>query len=286
MISSLYQNAAALSGLVIWYGLFVLLERRERCQWLRPLLPLLAGYVSFRALGWYLGAIHPAIVPRLEHLAGGRRLLLFINDVGLREEGIKLLFALPCLGWLLSRPAPPSALTTAALVGLGFATAENRWFFGGHAEPTLLVGRVFSTTALHVAATGLCGGVLSQVWQHRPRVWARFWATFLTVVVAHGLYDWPPGSAWLSQMVVIALVAWFFILHHRTQPTCANLRLALVWFALSATVQYALALGITWVHWRSLESVWICARECLLFLPAVLFTVLFFATRSSKQNLS
>jgi len=285
MISSLYQNAAALSGLVIWYGVFVLLERKERCHWFRPLLSLLAGYVSFRALGWYLGAIHPAIVPHLEHLAGGKRLLLFINDVGLREEGIKLLFALPCLGWLLSRPAPPSALTTAALVGLGFATAENRWFFGGHAEPTLLVGRVFSTTALHVVTTGLCGGVLSQVWQQRPRVWARFWATFLTVVVAHGLYDWPPGSAWvwlraggtswLSQVVVSALVVWFFILHQRAQPPRAHLRLALVWFALSTTVQYALALGITWVRWRSLEAVWICARDCLLLLPAVLFTALF-----------
>ena len=285
MISSLYQNAAALSGLVIWYGVFLLLERKERCHWFRPLLPLLAGYVSFRALGWYLGAIHPAIVPHLEPMADGRRLLLFINDVGLREEGIKLLFALPCIGWLQSRPAPPSALATAALVGLGFATAENRWFFGRHAEPTLLVGRVFSTTALHVAATGLCVGVLSQVWQHRPRVWARFWATFLTVVVAHGLYDWAPGSAWvwlraggtswLSQVVVIALVGWFFILHHRTQPVHAHLRLALVWFALSATVQYALALGLTWIHWRSLEAVWICARECLLLLPALLFTVLF-----------
>ena len=230
--------------------------------------------MSFRALGWYLGAIHPAIVPHLEHLAGGRRLLLFINDVGLREEGIKLLFALLCLGWLQTRPAPPSALTTAALVG-----------------------RVFSTMALHVVATGLCGGVLSQTWRHRPHVWARFLATFLTVVVVHGLYDWAPGSAWvwlqaggtswLSQVVVIALVGWFFILLQGTQPVRAYLRAALVF---SATARYALALGLTWVHWRSLEAVWICSRECLLFLPAVLFTALLFvtlpATRSSKHNLS
>ena len=284
MTSSLYLNTAALSGLVIWYGVFVLLERKDRWHWFRPLLPLLAGYYSFRALGWYLGAIHPVIGPHLEHLAGGRRLLLLINDVGLREEGIKLLFALPCMWWLQSRPEPQPALAVAALVGLGFATAENRWFFGGHAEPTLLVGRVFSTTALHVAGTGLCGGALSQAWQHRPRAWANFLATFLTVVVAHGLYDWAPGSAWvwlqaggtswLSQLVVMVLVAWFFILHHRTLPVRAHLRAALVWFAVSATVQYALALWLTWGRWRSLEAVWICARECLLFLPAIVFTAL------------
>jgi hypothetical protein len=192
--------------------------------------------------------------------------------------------------WLQSRPAPQPALAVAALVGLGFATAENRWFFGGHAEPTLLVGRVFSTTALHVAGTGLCGGALSQAWQRRPRAWARFLATFLAVVVAHGLYDWAPGSAWvwlqaggtswLSQMVVMALWAWFFILYQRTLPVRAHLRAALVWFALSAIVQYALALGLTWGHWHSLEAVWICTRECLLFLPAIVFTALFLVTIS------
>ncbi|OYW77310.1 MAG: hypothetical protein B7Z37_04895 [Verrucomicrobia bacterium 12-59-8] len=288
MTSALYQNAAALSGLVIWYGVFVLQERHDRWCWLRPVLPLLAGYGSFRVLGWYLGAIYPVIVPHLEHLAGGRRLVLFINDVGLREETIKLLFALPCMLWLQSRRAPQTAMAAAAMVGLGFATAENRWFFGGHAEPTLLVGRVFSTTALHVAGTGLCGAALSQAWQGRPQAWSRFFATFLTVIVAHGLYDWAPGSAWvwlraggtswLSQLVVIALLAWFFILYHRTLPNRTQLRASLSWFALSATTQYALALGLTWVHWQTLEAVWICVRECLLFLPAILFTALFLVT--------
>jgi|GEM_PF-2085769 len=282
MHSSSYPTAAALSGLVIWYGVFVLPERPERWRWFRPLVPLLAGFCSFRVLGWYLGALHPLIAPHLEHLAGGSRLMYFILDVGLREEGIKLLFVLPCLLWLQSHPAPHSALAAAALVGLGFATAENRWFFGGHTEPTLLVGRVFSTTALHMATTGLCGGALSQTWQHRPGAWVRFLGTLLTVVVAHGLYDWAPGSAWvwlqaggtswLSQVVVIALVAWFFTLHHRTLPTQEPLRAALVWFGFSAIVQYALALGLTWFHWRTLAAVWICARECLMFLPTVLLT--------------
>jgi RsiW-degrading membrane proteinase PrsW (M82 family) len=284
MTSALYQNAAALSGLVVWYGVFVLLERHDRWCWFRPLLPLLAGCLSFRALGWYLGAIHPIIVPHLEHLAGGRRLVLFIHDVGLREEAVKLLFALPCMLWLKSRPAPQSALTAAAMVGLGFATAENRWFFGGHAEPTLLVGRVFSTTALHVASTGLCGAALSQAWQSRPQAWSRFLAVFLAVVVAHGLYDWAPGGAWLwlraggtswlSQVVVITLLAWFFGLYHRTLPMRSPLCAALNWFAISATTQYALALGLTWARWQTLEAVWICARECLLFLPVVLCTAL------------
>lgn len=294
MTSSLYPNAAALSGLVIWYGVLVLLEPHGRRRWFRPLLPLLAGFCSFRVLGWYLGALHPVLVPHLEHLAGGRRLMLFFTDVGLREEMIKLLFALPCLLWLQSRPAPQSALVTAAMVGLGFATAENRWFFGGHAEPTLLVGRVFSTTALHITCTGLCGAALSQAWQSRPQGWARFLATFLTVVVAHGLYDWAPGSAWvwlraggtswLSQVVVITLLALFFVLQHRSLPNRTQLREVLSWFALCAATQYVLALGLTWAHWRTLAAVWICARECLLFLPAVLSTALFLVTVSPHSS--
>ena len=284
MHSSLYPNAAALSGLVIWYGVFVLLERPERWRWFRPMVPLLAGFCSFRVVGWYLGTLHPVIAPHLEHLAGGSRLVFFILDVGLREEGIKLLFALPCLLWLQLRPAPQSALAVAAMVGLGFATAENRWYFGGHTEPTLLVGRVCSTTALHMATTGLCGGALSQTWQRRPRAWVRFWATFLSVVVAHGLYDWAPGSdwvwlqaggtSWLSQVVVILLVAWLFTLHHRTLPKQEPRHLILIWFGPSAVVQYALALGLTWYHWRTLAAVWICACECLLFLPTILLTAL------------
>ena len=292
MSSSLYPNAAALSGLVIWCGVFVLLEPNDRRRWVRPMLPLLAGYVSFRVLGWSLEAIHPVLGPHLEHLAGGRRLVLFICDVGLREEVLKLLFALPCTLWRQSNSAPQSALTAAAMVGLGFATAENRWFFSAHAEPTLLVGRVFSTTALHITCTGLCGAALSQAWQGRPQAWTRFLATFLTVVVAHGLYDWAPGSAWvwlraggtswLSQMVVITLMAWFFVLQHRSLPNRTQLREALSWFALSAAAQYTLALGLTWARWRTLAAVWACAHECLLFLPFVLFTALFLVTVSSR----
>ena len=63
-----------------------------------------------------------------------------------------------------------------------------------------------------------------------------------------------------------------------TDPVRTHLSADLAWFALSATVQYALTLGLTWVHSRSLEAVWSCTRECLLFLPAVLFTALFLVT--------
>ena len=63
-----------------------------------------------------------------------------------------------------------------------------------------------------------------------------------------------------------------------TDPVRVHLRAALIWFVLSATVQYALTLVLTWVHWRSLEAVWICTHECLLFLPTVLFTALFLVT--------
>ena len=313
MPSPLYQNAATLSGLAVWYGLLVLLGSPggRGWRWLRALVPLAAGGLSFRAVGWYLGAVHPVLLPWLEHLSGGRALVRFIQDVGLREELIKLLCTLPCLLWLPPRPAAPrEALLTAALVGLGFATAENRWFFGGHAEPTLLVGRVFSTTALHMAATALCGAALVQAIRSRPGGWARFCAVFFSVVVAHGLYDWAPtsawtwlragGTSWLSQAVVIALLACFFHSLSRLPPgpqttapgTDAYLLSReplhtykpLFWFILGAIMQNTLALGLTWLRWGTPDALWICARECLLFLPATAATAWFVVTNSSRRQ--
>lgn len=288
MTAMLYQNAATLSGLLVWYGVLVLLGTPGRWRWLWPLPPLLAGWCSFRALGWYLGAVHPILAPVMQRLSGGRGLLLFIQDVGLREELVKLLFALPCMLWLRPRSAAPrSPLLTAAFVGLGFATAENRWFFGGHVEPTLLVGRVFSTTALHMTATALCGAALMAA-SSRSRPWSWFWTVFLSVVVAHGLYDWAPastwtwlragGTSWLSQIAVIALMASFLGACRQLQPHAA-----LGCFILGVAMQYSLALGITWLRWGTPESVWICARECLLFLPTVAATAVAMVTVSSRK---
>lgn len=290
MTAMLYQNVATLSGLIIWYGVLVLLGSPGRARWLWPLLPLAAGWCSYRAMGWYLGAVHPNLLPVLQRLSGGRTLQLFIQDVGLREELIKLLFALPCLLWL----PPRHALLAAAFAGLGFATAENRWFFAGHAEPTLLVGRVFSTTALHMTTTALCGGALMAA-RSRTRPWSWFWTVFLCVVVAHGLYDWAPastwtwlrmgGTSWLSQCVVIALMAGFFRSCQQLSPASpSQLRSALWWFILGAVTQYTLALGITWLRWGTPEAARICAHECLLFLPAVAATAIVMVTISSHKR--
>lgn len=292
----LYQNAATLSGLIIWYGVLVLLGYPGRApwRWLWPLLPLAAGWCSFRAVGWYLVTVHPTLTPVLQQLSGGRTLMLFIQDVGLREELIKLLFAIPCLLWLSPRPATQHGpLLTAALVGLGFATAENRWFFGGHAEPTLLVGRVFSTTALHMTATALCGAAFMAARLH-SRPWAWFWTVFFCVVVAHGLYDWAPastwawlragGTSWLSQAVVIALIVSFFRTYQHLQPTSSMQPRVALWFILGAAIQYTLALGITWQRWGTSEALWICARECLLFLPVVTATAIVMAPISRLKR--
>lgn len=300
MSPALYANAAALSGLVIWYGVFVLLDGRlglgtcgspypERIRmipflrrWVRPLVPVLAGAVSFRVAGWYLGAVHPLVVPWLETLGGGRSVGRFIVDVGVREEWLKLLLALPCLLWM-RRQAP--ALLTAALVGLGFATAENRWFFGAHAEPTLLVGRVFSTTLLHAAGSGLCGAALVRAWQGGAQAWGRFGVTFLSVVVAHGLYDWAPagewewlrmgGTSWVSQLMVIALAGWFFALYRQRRPEGAQVRAGLTWFCIGGMIQLFFALGITWERWGSVAALEVCGRECLWFAPTVVLTATF-----------
>ena len=289
MSPALYANAAALSGLVAWYGVLVLLDRGGHRRWQQPLMPLLAGGLSFRVLGAYMAAVHPAVLPYLDPLTGKEPLLRFVIDVGIREESIKLLLALPCLLWLQSRTSSQSVLLAAAMVGLGFATVENRWFFRAHAEPTLLVGRVFSTTALHLACTGLCGAALIRAWQARhPQAWGRFMLLFLTIAAAHGLYDWAPasgmswlhtgGTSWLSQLVVIALMAWLFVIYRRTQPEAAPVGpSARTWLLISALAQYALALGLTWTHWHTLSAVWTCARECVLFLPVLLLTAILFS---------
>lgn len=282
----LYQNAATLCGLIVWYGVLVLLGSPGRglWRWLWPLLPLAAGGFSFRAVGWYLAAVHPTLTAVLQPLSGGRTLLLFIQDVGLREELIKVLFALPCMLCLSTRLADTRiALLAAAYVGLGFATAENRWFFAGHAEPTPLVERVFSTTALHMAGTALCGAALLPPAGSRHIEWPRFFIVFPCIVVAHDFYDWAPmstwtwlrvgGTSWLSQAVVIILMAAFFHDWRRLQPAAfPPPRATFVWFLLGAAMQYALALGLTWMRWGTPEAAWICGRECLLFLPSVAAT--------------
>lgn len=277
--SSLPPTLAALTGLMIWYGVFACLSAQKRWLWLWPALPLLAGALSFRLLGAYLATLHPLLAPYLA--PGAPPLTRIILDIGLREEFLKLLLALPCLLLLRSRPAH----LTSALVGLGFATAENRWFFTAHSEPTLLVGRIFSTTLLHAAATGLCGAALMRAWRGRsPRAWARCAATCLTVAAMHGLYDWAPasqytwlhtgGTSWLSQLVVIALMAAFLRLHHLAPPLGSRPRSAALWLSCGAILQYALALYFTWARWPTTHALSICAQECALFLPLILSTLL------------
>lgn len=280
----MHPNIAALTGLIIWLGVFALLAERSRWRWLRPVVPLLAGALSFRVLGWCMAAVHPLLVPRLEALAGSGSLLRFIIDVGVREELIKLLCALPLVLWLGARAGRSSAPLAAALVGVGFATAENRWFFHGHGEPSLLVGRVFSTTLLHAAATGICGAAVQQAWRGKVAAWLHCVVACLAVAAAHGLYDWAPasgqawllmgGTSWLSQVVVMALVGWLLQWYRQDLPATARGRVAALWLSGGAVLQYALTLGLTWAGWRTVEAVGLCARECALFLPVIVFTVI------------
>ena len=290
MGSTLHPNVAALTGLLIWYGVFALLDAKDRHRWLRPLLPLLAGALSFRLLGSYLSFVHPLLHPHLQSLLGDHTLLRFIIDVGLREESIKLLLALPILLWLTrhSTPTatPASALLAAALVGVGFATVENRAFFTAHHQPPLLVGRVFSTTLLHAAATGLCGAALFRALAgSRSHPWARVAATLLIIATAHGLYDWAPasglpwlhlgGTSWLSQAIVLTLIASLLSTYRRLYPAAPQARAAALWLLCGTLLQYTLALGLTWARWHTLPALAISARECALFLPLVLVTALF-----------
>lgn len=285
---SWFPSLAALIGATVWYGVVSSLApplARPLTRWLSPLVPLGLGILSFRLLGAFMAVVHPLLEPHLHALAGSFGTLpCFILDVGIREESVKLLLALPCLLWLRAHPGRPSPLLAGALVGLGFATAENRWFFTAHTEPTLLVGRVFATTLLHTAATGICASALLRALGSGPLAWLRCAATCLLIAAAHGLYDWAPasglswlhlgGTSWLSQAVVLVLAAWFLRLLHTSprQSSRASGRAAAQWLLAGAVLHYGLALGLTWARWHTAEAVWICARECALFIPIIALT--------------
>ncbi|MEM1296086.1 MAG: PrsW family glutamic-type intramembrane protease, partial [Verrucomicrobiota bacterium] len=137
-----------------------------------------------------------------------------IAGIGLREEFIKLVCFLPLIPFLLKRANPIEALVVAGFVGLGFAIQENLSYYsrsGGNAT----VSRFLSANFFHLAMTGLAGYAAYRFAQLPRRRWEEFLATFLTVVLAHGIYDalltLPEfiEHSWLA-IIVFALLAYRF----------------------------------------------------------------------------
>ncbi len=199
----------------LWYAVFVRFGVRERWRWVRPLPALLAGVAS----------IWPTmILSHWQELHMGRQetgefindLVFYVTGVGLREETCKLaLFAL-FLPWLLRQRSAGKALLTGAFVGLGFAMDENRHYFHMEGVAGVAVGRLLTANFLHAATTGLAGHALYELVRTRFGTAERFIATFVCVVVVHGVYDWVLtagsslevlGSISMFAVIILALLA-------------------------------------------------------------------------------
>ncbi len=193
----------------LWYAVFVRFGVRERWRWVRPLPAVLAGIAS----------IWPTMI--LIHwleLSGGKEengeflhdLVFYVTGVGFREETAKLaLFAL-FIPWLLRQKSPGKALLTGAFVGLGFAMDENRNYFHSGDVGATAVGRLLTANFFHAAATGLTGHALYELVRTRFGSAERFLATFIGVVVIHGLYDWVLGAG--SSLAMLGNLTMFSII--------------------------------------------------------------------------
>tara|TARA_R110002096_G_scaffold4493_3_gene20764 strand:+ start:13108 stop:14727 length:1620 start_codon:yes stop_codon:yes gene_type:complete len=142
-----------------------------------------------------------------------------VAGIGLREEFIKLVCFIPLIPALLRRSNPVEALVVAGFVGLGFAVQENLSYYsrsGGNAT----VARFLSANFFHLAMTGLVGYAAYRFAQLPQRRWEELLATFLTVVLAHGIYDalltLPEfmEHSWLSLIVFAVLAYRFFGVAH------------------------------------------------------------------------
>ncbi len=200
----------------LWYAVFVRFGgERDRWRWVRPMPAVLAGVVSI----WptmVLIALRTGQEGRQENGEFLHDLVFFITGVGLREEAAKLLLFVPFLPWLLRRRSPGMALLVGAFVGLGFALEENRGYYHASGIGATPVARLLTANFFHAAATGIVSHALYELARTRFGSADRFIATFVAVIVAHGLYDWVQstgsanatvGSLSMFSIIILALLA-------------------------------------------------------------------------------
>ncbi len=129
----------------------------------------------------------------------------YIAGVGLREETSKLVLFLALVPLLWRGGSDRKALMVASLVGLGFATEENVGYFGNWARGAF--PRLITANFLHVGLTGLLGLSMWRLLRGARHGFEHFLATFVGVVLAHGIYDYP-WNHWMpaSGLTVVGTV--------------------------------------------------------------------------------
>jgi len=142
------------------------------------------------------------------------QLIFWIAGVGFREELAKLLCFAPLLIFL-RKAELIDALICGGMVGLGFAIQENINYFHD-TGPTNALGRMMTANFLHLGLTAIAARALYRVVKWPRKCWEEFLATFIGVVVVHGLYDAVLSipevgeSGALLSLAVIAGIAYYF----------------------------------------------------------------------------
>jgi protease PrsW len=144
-----------------------------------------------------------------------RDAIFFIFGVGFREELSKLVCFIPLLPLLRARGTPLDIVTCGALVGLGFASVENINYFT-HGDLSAALARFLTANFLHMTMTALICTSFSKLGK-KDDAFFDFTVTFLTVVVAHGVYDFFAVNPIVSEfsflsMAVFVLLARDFVL--------------------------------------------------------------------------
>lgn len=176
----------------LWYIIFTQHSDKEPWRWARPIFPVIAGVFS----------IWPTLIilAYQEHHLGmtgdagfPHDLWYYLAGVGLREELSKLALFAFFLPYLLWRRRSGPALLAGAFVGLGFALEENIQYYGEGGG--IAWTRFVTANFMHASMTGIAGHALYEMLRTRFGHAGQFVVTFLTIVAAHGLYDYAAVSA-------------------------------------------------------------------------------------------
>jgi protease PrsW len=139
--------------------------------------------------------------------------IYFVVGVGLREELSKALLLLPLVPIVKRWGRRREALACGALVGLGFAVAENVGYFQMGLSTAL--ARFLTANFLHVSTTGLVAVAIDDHVRGREAQPGDLSRTLMVIVAAHGLYDFflsspsVGGGSFLSMFVFVLLTRRF-----------------------------------------------------------------------------
>ncbi len=184
---------------------------------------------------WQTAVLH--LVPTGEVV---RDAAFFVLGVGFREELSKLLLFLPLLPFLRRYGTPVDVVACGALVGLGFAAAENVDYFA-RGDLTAALGRFLTANFLHMSMTAIAATAASRIGK-KPDAFYDFTVAFLTVVVLHGVYDFflagplAESLAYFAMMVLVVLAQRFILIMHDARLRVGRSKPLLPVFAIGIAV--------------------------------------------------